>query len=202
LIQKTSGIRFSVSYTTRSPRRGERHGVDYFFVSGKEFERLRRKKEFLEWARVDGECYGTSRRQAAQALERGEDLLLEIDTQGAEQVRRRMQREAVLIFVLPPSPAALRLRHRKRGSSSEAVDRRLVLARREVRQFGMYDYLIFNVRVEEACRHLEGVVRAERCRTRRQRERARQVVRAFQRGGTVPRRTRPAHQGISKETPE
>ncbi len=181
LIRRIPGIRFSISYTTRPPRPGERDGVDYHFVSDEDFERLRRRGEFLEWARVDGANYGTSRRQVSGSLGRGEDLLLDIDTQGAAQVRRRM-RNAVLVFLLPPGWSALRNRHRKRGSDSGVIARRLELARREVGQCGRYDYLVFNDRFEQAGRELEAIVLAERCRTRRQLERARPIVRAFLRG--------------------
>ena len=91
LARRVSRLRFSVSYTTRPPRLGERAGIDYHFVTREAFQKLRRRKALLEWARVDGELYGTSRSQVSRALARGEDLLLEIDTQGAEQVRRRMR---------------------------------------------------------------------------------------------------------------
>lgn len=183
LVRSVRGLRFSVSYTTRLPRRGEREGVDYHFVSKEEFGRIRNRGEFLEWAQVDGEWYGTSRRQVARALEHGEDVLLDIDTQGATQVRGRI-RSAVLVFLLPPGPEALRQRHRRRGSSSAEMARRLGLARREVRQCGRYDYLILNDRLEGAHRDLEAVVRAERCRTRRQWGPARSIIRAFRRRGT------------------
>jgi guanylate kinase len=173
-------LRFSISYTTRSPRRGERDGTDYHFVSEERFRRLLKKGEFLEWARVDGRYYGTPRSGVEAGLRRGMDVLLDIDTQGAEQVRRRAK-DPVLIFVLPPSSAALLDRHRRRGTDPGVRDRRLALARREVLKSLRYDYLVFNDDLEHALEELKAIVLAERCRTRRQAPRAKRVLRRFRR---------------------
>jgi len=178
LLRSLGGLEFSVSFTTRPPRPGEHEGVDYHFVSKHEFLRLRKRRRLLEWAQVDGEYYGTSRDQAAQALRRGTDLLLDIDTQGAEQVRRRF-RDAVLIFVLPPGPASLRARHRRRGTDPRVRERRLKLASREVLGSKRYDYLVFNDRLETAFQDLKGIILAERCRSKRQLPRARRILQAF-----------------------
>ena len=178
LVRHVPGLRFSVSYTTRSARPGEQEGVDYHFVPERVFRKLQEEGEFLEWARVDGQLYGTSRAQVNRSLRRGEDVLLDIDTQGAEQVRRSVA-DAVFIFMLPPDPAALRERHRRRGTDPRARARRLELARCEVLQSERYDYLVFNAHLESAFRDLKSIIFAERCRTRRQRPRARRVLQTF-----------------------
>lgn len=190
LLRSLDGLRFSISYTTRSPRRGERDGTDYHFVSEESFRRLLKKGEFLEWARVDGRYYGTPRSGVEAGLRRGMDVLLDIDTQGAEQVRRRAK-DPVLIFVLPPSSAALLDRHRRRGTDPGVRDRRLALARREVLKSLRYDYLVFNDDLEHALEELKAIVLAERCRTRRQAPRAKRVLRRFRRHpGPVPKMRR------------
>jgi guanylate kinase len=199
LARRVSGLRFSVSYTTRAPRPGERQGVDYHFVTRAAFQRLRRRKAFLEWARVDEELYGTPRDQILRSRARGEDLLLEIDTQGAEQVRRRL-RDAVLIFILPPGPLDLRRRLVRRGAEPEVLARRLALARREVPQYRSYDYLVLNDRVEKATRDLEAIVRAERCRVQRQAGKGRRILREFKRGGVmIPAKPRAMSPTMRKE---
>ena len=178
LLDRVPGIRFSVSCTTRSPRPGERNGVDYHFMPRTRFDQLRRRGEFLESAEVDGAAYGTSRRRLEGPLKRGEDMLLDIDTQGAAQVRRRVP-GAVLIFLLPPGPGALRRRLRRRGTDPMVLERRLRLARREITRCGKYDYLVLNDHLEEACRDLEAIIRAERSRTPRQRGGATAIQQAF-----------------------
>ena len=156
LLRRVPGLRFSVSHTTRPPRPGERKGRDYFFVAPELFRRLREREEFLEWAEVDRHAYGTSRRQIAAAHRRGEDLLLDIDTQGAAQVRRKVP-EAILIFLLPPSPSSLRDRHRRRGSDASTLRRRLGLARKEVERWSEFDYVILHARLDRALQELEAV---------------------------------------------
>ena len=179
LLEQVPGVGFSVSCTTRSPRPGERNGVDYHFMPRHRFDERRRRGEFLEWAEVDGAAYGTSRRRLEDSLKRGKDMLLDIDTQGAAQVRRRM-RSAVLIFLLPPGPGVLRRRLHRRGTDPVVMERRLRLARREITRCGRYDYLVLNDRLEEACRDLEAIIRAERSRTPRQRGEATAIQQAFQ----------------------
>jgi len=198
LARRVSRLRFSVSYTTRPRRPGERGGVDYHFVTREAFQMLQRRRALLEWARVDGEFYGTPRDQVSRALARGEDLLLEIDTQGAEQVRRRL-RGAVLIFILPPGPMDLRRRLVRRGAEPAVLARRLALARREVPQYRSYDYLVLNDRVEKAYRDLEAIVRAERCRVQRQAGRGRRILRQFKTGGAIPANPRATSPTMGKE---
>jgi guanylate kinase len=183
LLARIPNLRFSVSYTTRERRRGERDGVDYHFVSPARFKALQEHGEFLEWTVLDGACYGTSRRQIERALRRGEDLLLDVDTKGAAQIRRRVA-GSVLIFLLPPDLEALRRRHRRRGTDEAAMRRRIGLARREVVECESYDYLVLNERLGEAARDLEAVVRAERCRTSRRKQRMEGIQRQF---GLEPR---------------
>jgi guanylate kinase len=188
LLHRTPDLAFSVSHTTRARRRGEIAGIDYHFVSEGRFRSLRESGEFLEWARVDGASYGTSRRQLQRPLRRGEDVLLDIDTQGAAKVRRKVK-GAVLIFLLPPDPRELRRRHLRRGTEPETMERRLRLARREIARCGEYDYLVLNDRLGEAARNIEGIIRAERSRALRQRARSAAVRRAF-RPAPPSRRTR------------
>ena len=178
LVGRDPHLRFSVSHTTRLRRPGERDGVDYHFVSAERFVRLMEQGEFLEWAEVDGASYGTSRPQLERWLRRGEDVLLDIDTKGAAQVHR-LEKDAVLVFLLPPGPGALRRRHRHRGTDPLVMERRMRLARREITRCEKYHYLVVNDRLEGALRALEAIVRAERSRTRRQLWKAAAIQEAF-----------------------
>lgn len=179
LLDEDRALDFSVSMTTRPPREGERDGIDYRFVSRPEFERLRDQGEFAEWAVVGGHLYGTSGRSVQEAAERGHDILLDIDTQGAMSIRRLVP-EAVLIFILPPGRAALRNRLEKRGTDgAEEIARRLGLARGEVEKCPAYDYVIVNDDLEEAYRQLRAVVNATRCSQRRQASRVEAILREF-----------------------
>jgi len=164
LRERLPGIGFSVSHTTRQPRAGERDGVEYHFVNRSGFESMIRSGEFLEWAEVHGNLYGTSVAALEARLAVGDDVVLDIDVQGAEQVRKKLV-DAVSIFILPPSREALRRRLEDRGSDPvEVVERRLANATRELAQAHRYDYLIVNDDVEQATGELCCVVRAERCR--------------------------------------
>ena len=155
LIKDDPRISVSVSHTTRNKRPGEEHGVNYHFVSHDEFKALIERNDFLEHAEVFGNFYGTSRSALQQALDQGQDLILEIDWQGARQVRAKVP-DAVSVFILPPSRAALEERMRKRGQDSEEViGRRLAAAREEMSHYGEFDYVIvnevFDVAVAEMC---------------------------------------------------
>ena len=179
LLADLPGLEFSVSHTTRARRPAEEHGRDYFFVDRGEFERRREAGEFLEWATVAGHQYGTSAAAVRQATDAGRDVLLDIDTQGAAAVRGLIP-DAVLIFILPPGPDALRARLVQRGSESgEDVERRLRLAAAEIARAGLYDYLIVNEDLEVAYRDLKAVVLAARCRTGRQRRRLEAITERF-----------------------
>lgn len=152
----------SVSYTTRQPRPGEKNGVDYHFVDRPAFEAMERRGEFLESAEVHGNRYGTSRKVILEAVERGEDLILEIDWQGAQQVRR-LYPGCIGIFILPPSIEELERRMRARGQDSEEViRRRLQNAREELEHAGEFKYAIINKDFETARHELAEILRKER----------------------------------------
>jgi guanylate kinase len=158
---------YSVSYTTRTPRAGEVDGADFHFVSENEFVAMRARGEFAEWAAVHGNLYGTPARGLEDALRRGLDVLLDIDTHGAGQLRERYP-EAVSVFIMAPSMAELeaRLRERKSDAPGE-IERRLVRAREEIAAWRRYDYLIINRDVKEAVEQLATIIQAERRRTSR-----------------------------------
>jgi guanylate kinase len=159
-----SGLDFSISYTTRAPRGSEQTGREYFFVSRAEFEEMIRNDEFLEHADVFGNYYGTARRFLREAQEHGEDLLLDIDVQGAEQIKKRIP-GAASIFVLPPNREKLEWRLRNRGLDSEAVIcRRLDTARREIENYDKYDYILVNDRLEQSIDQLKAILLSERLR--------------------------------------
>jgi guanylate kinase len=165
VLARVEGLRFSVSHTTRAPRPGEREGLDYHFIARAEFERRVADGRFLEWAEVHGELYGTSVEESERAGRDGFDLLLDIDVQGAAQVRGRRP-EAISIFLLPPSRGALEARLRGRSAdSAAAMQRRLQDARREVARWAEYDYVLVNREVEECAAEVETIVHAARHRT-------------------------------------
>ena len=174
------GLRFSVSHTTRGPREGERDGVEYHFVDRPTFETLRAEGRLLEWAQVHGNLYGTAAAELDRAREEGLDLLLDVDVQGAAQVRRKMP-DAVTVFILPPSYDVLERRLRGRGQDDEAaIRRRLAAAGREIDAFVSYDYVIVNDDLDGCVGELESIVRAARCRVGHVAERARAIERTFE----------------------
>jgi guanylate kinase len=167
LRQRLPGLAYSVSFTTRTPRPGEMGGRDFHFVSTDEFHRLRERAAFAESAVVHGHLYATSAEALEAALADGRDVLLDIDTQGAEQLRRRYA-EAVLVFVVAPSMAELEQRLRERRSDADSeIARRLRRAREEIAMWRRYQYLIVNRDLKEAVEQLEAIVLAERARTSR-----------------------------------
>lgn len=182
LLRSLPGLRFSVSHTTRPPRPGEKNGREYFFVSRQDFDGMVTRGEFVEWAEVHGELYGTSWKSLREAQAAGDDVLLDIDVQGHRQVRCQLP-EAVSIFLLPPSFAELERRLRRRQSRTAAptgeTERRLADARREIRRWREYDFLIVNDRIAAADRALKAVVTAARSRRVIQEGRAREIVKTF-----------------------
>jgi guanylate kinase len=155
---------FSISYTTRAPRGSERNGKEYFFISRPEFDEMVKRDEFLEHARVFDNCYGTAREFLRQAEQRQHDLLLDIDVQGAEQIKKKIP-EAVSVFILPPDRKTLEQRLRKRGQDAEPViQRRLDTARREIENYVKYDYILVNDRLEDSIELLQAILLAERLR--------------------------------------
>ncbi len=162
------GLSFSVSHTTRKPRKGESEGVDYTFVNRRQFEEIRDQEPsgFLEWAEVHGNLYGTSRSGVAARFKKGDDVVLDIDVQGAHQVRETT--DAVFIFIAPPSLEELAQRLQNRGTESEdTLALRLDNARRELTAAPEYDYLIVNDRLETAIDTLRAIIIAERSKRRR-----------------------------------
>jgi guanylate kinase len=163
LLELTPHLDFSISYTTRPPRGSEHNGKQYHFVSRQEFEQMIAADEFLEHASLYGtDYYGTARRFLREAEQKGNDLLLDIDVQGAAQIKQRLP-DAVSIFVLPPDRKTLEGRLRKRGEDSEQViDRRLDEARREIENYNKYDYILINDKLEESSDGLQAIVLSER----------------------------------------
>ena len=168
LLEAEPEVRLSVSYTTRPARPGEIDGRDYHFVTLPEFERMLEAGEFLESAVIYGNRYGTSQKCIEHERAEGRDVLLEIDWQGAQQVRR-LVRQVVSIFILPPSPEVLESRLRGRGQDSEeVVARRLASAREEISHVSEYEYVIINDDFNRAALDLRSIVRAERLKFARQ----------------------------------
>lgn len=168
LLEQTSGIEVSVSHTTRSTRPGEENGRHYHFTDIASFEALVEQGAFLEHARVFDNYYGTAKSSVDDPLQQGQDVILEIDWQGAEQIRRRYP-EAVSVFILPPSKAALRERLQGRGQDpEEIIDRRMRDAVSEMSHYAEFDYLIINDDFDAALQELRSVVIAQRLRLGRQ----------------------------------
>jgi guanylate kinase len=162
------GLDFSVSFTTRAPRGSERDGFEYHYVSREEFQRMIDQGEFLEWAEVFGNYYGTAVRSLINARSAGKDLLLDIDVQGAAQVRERVP-DAVSIFVLPPNPDVLATRLRSRSLAEGSnfageVDRRLAKAREEIENYRRYSYILVNDSLDHAVEDLSDIIFAERAK--------------------------------------
>ena len=158
-------VKYSVSATTRKPRQGEEHGREYFFYSKEDFEKLREQNGFLEWAQVYDNYYGTPRAFVEDVLASGKDCILEIDPQGALQVRKATK-DAVLVFIAPPSLEELRRRLTGRGTeSAEEVEKRLSCAESELAYRDQYAYIIINDDVEVAADKMEAIMKAEKCRS-------------------------------------
>lgn len=162
LLKLVSSLDFSISYTTRAPRGSEQNGKQYHFVSLEEFDRMVRAGEFLEHANVHGNRYGTARQFLRDAGRNGHDLLLDIDVQGAAQIKQNLT-DAISIFVLPPDRNTLEWRLRNRSEDSEdVIQRRLLTASREIAEYDKYDYILVNDKLEDSCEKLRAIVLAER----------------------------------------
>ncbi|MCU1265101.1 MAG: guanylate kinase [Acidobacteria bacterium] len=182
VLKGVSGVGYSVSYTTRAPRDGEVDGLDYFFVSPEKFEELVAADEFLEWARVHGNLYGTSRAQVVREISERRDIILEVDVQGAASVRKLLG-DSVSIFIVPPSFEVLRQRLVARGTDSPVeLELRLRTAPLELRQYVKFDYVIVNDEVEGAAAQLAAIISAERARRRRQEQEVRRIAETFPTG--------------------
>ena len=162
LLEQEKEVNLSISHTTRAPRAGEENGREYHFVAAEEFRAMIAREEFLEWAEVHGNYYGTSKKWIADQLAVDRDVLLEIDWQGAQQVRALFP-EALGIFILPPSMEELTRRLTGRGTDADdVIARRLAAAQAEMRHVGEFDYVIINDRLEQALDDLRSIVRASR----------------------------------------
>ncbi len=161
LLERVEGLELSVSATTREPREGEVDGRDYHFLKPEEFDRRIEAEDFLEFATYSGNRYGTLRSEVRERLAQGRSVVLEIEVQGARQVRAAM-RESVQVFIAPPDPASLRRRLESRGTDSlEAIDSRLEVAEQELAAQDEFAHRVVNDDLERAAGELEGIVRAE-----------------------------------------
>jgi len=166
LVLSMPNLHFSVSFTTRDPRPGEVHDRDYTFISRDEFLAMVDRGEFVEWAEVHGALYGTSGMRIEESLNKGIDVLLDIDTQGAAQIRRAYQ-EGVYIFIVPPAMQILKQRLEQRMTDSEEqVDERLKKAVLEIKSYPLYDYVIINDKIDNAFKQLEAIIIAQKVSTR------------------------------------
>ncbi|CAN7313279.1 guanylate kinase [Phenylobacterium sp. LjRoot219] len=169
LVADHADLALSVSATTRKPRPGEEHGREYFFVTPDEFDGMVERDEFLEWAHVHGNRYGTPRASVAAALDEGKDVLFDIDWQGAEQVAGKLPADAVRVFILPPSMQELARRlHARAQDSQKVIEGRLERAYGEIAQWRAYDYVIVNLDYDHAYADLAHIYHAERLKRDRQ----------------------------------
>jgi guanylate kinase len=182
VLSRIPRVRFSVSFTTRAPRGNERNGVEYFFVDRLEFQSLIGKDNFLEWAEVHGNFYGTSKSFVEDLLRQGEDVLLDIDVQGADILRRKRS-DSIGVFILPPSYQVLRERlERRRLDDGVVIEQRLKRACQEITRYREYDFLIINNDLENSIRELESIILGARCRITGRMAAAKSVLATF--GGT------------------
>lgn len=179
LLKEVDRLKFSVSHTTRPSRRSEKHGVEYFFVSVQEFERMVEGGEFLEHAHVYGNYYGTSSKFVESERNKGLDVLLDIDIQGALKVKELVP-DALMIFVMPPSFQVLEERLVSRGLDDPAViEKRLQIAKDEIKYYENYDFVIINSEIKQCLEELKSIVLAARCRAERRKQEAEAIVRTF-----------------------
>lgn len=181
VLDVVENLSYSVSYTTRAPRLSEVDGREYFFISRQTFDEMAAAGEFLEWACVHGNYYGTSKQQIIEETASGADIILEVDVQGAASVRQLLM-DSVSIFILPPSYEVLRQRLIARGTDSpEELAVRLRNAPEELKQYSSFDYVIINDEIDRAAGQLASIIYAERARCMRQESLVREVISKFQR---------------------
>lgn len=167
LLERNKELKLSVSCTTRSPRAAEREGINYFFITKEKFHEMKEKDEFLEYAEVYGNFYGTPMSYVNKTLEAGNDVILEIDIQGALKVKNKYP-DGVFIFIIPPTMDELKNRIKKRGSETEeSLLRRFRSAFEELNYLSSYNYVVINDKIEPAVNKLENIISAERCRVDR-----------------------------------
>jgi guanylate kinase len=183
LLTEKKNLFFSISHTTRQPREGEQHGVDYFFISEKEFEEKIDRQEMLEWAEVHDALYGTSREMLTKAQQLNRDLILDIDVQGAHKVKQILS-DAVSIFILPPSIEALRNRLRLRAKNTEEqIAIRVENARKEIQYCNEYDYVIINHDIDAAYEDLTCILSSQGHKKENQQQEIDTILRSFQQSG-------------------
>lgn len=179
VLDVVDNLSYSVSYTTRAPRQSEVDGREYFFVSREIFDEMVGAGEFLEWACVHGNFYGTSKQQIIEETAAGSDIILEVDVQGAASVRQLLM-DSVSIFILPPSYEVLRRRLIARGTDPpEELAVRMRNAPEELKQYSSFDYVIINDEIDRACAQLASIIYAERARCMRQEPLVREVIEKF-----------------------
>ncbi|MFH1487412.1 MAG: guanylate kinase [Pseudomonadota bacterium] len=175
LLKNTPGLAYSISHTSRKPRGEEKDGVDYHFTAKEAFEQMIREGEFVEWAEVYGDYYGTSLSGLKMQRDRGLDVVMDVDVQGAKNIKQSFE-ESILVFILPPSLEILERRLKNRGTESEeAVKNRIEKALKEVANCVWYDYLILNEDLDRAVQEASSIVISERCRRSRQLSRVRSL---------------------------
>jgi len=183
LLRSFKDLKFSVSYTTRGPRQGEQNGLDYFFTDRATFSSMAERGDFLEWAEFNGQLYGTAKAFVQEQLESGKDVILDIDVQGAKQVKGKME-DATAIFIMPPSFAELERRLKSRMlESDDVIGRRLEIAKSEIQFYRDYDYVVINDVLQNSVLLLESIVRSGTASPRRQRARVEEIIASF--GGQV-----------------
>ena len=183
LLKSFKDLKFSVSYTTRQPRTGEKDGIDYFFTDRPAFQKMAERGEFLEWAEFNDQLYGTGRAFVEKHIEQGQDVILDIDVQGAKQVKAKV-RDAVAIFVLPPSFPELQRRLKSRMlEPDDVIRRRLEIAKGEIQFYRDYDYIIINDVLENSILLLEAIMRSGTATPSHQKSRIEEIIASF--GGSA-----------------
>ncbi|MFH1782016.1 MAG: guanylate kinase [Candidatus Omnitrophota bacterium] len=168
LVESLDSVGRSISMTTRSPRAGERDGMDYIFIEKDEFLKRKNRNEFLEWAKVFDEYYGTPKKYVTHLISKGQDVIVSIDVQGAMKIKRMKKLQAVYIFILPPSMAMLKERLFNRSTDTKTeIAKRLRVAKKELKDLPKYDYVVVNNVLKSALDELRAIIVAERCRIRR-----------------------------------
>lgn len=187
MLTELENVEFSVSYTTRQKRSAEIEGKDYYFISEEKFKRMIQEKKFVEWAIVHGNYYGTSKNELEKKATEG-DLLLDIDVQGAEQIRKK-HKEAVFIFILPPLFPELRKRLEERGQDSlSIIQKRLEMARDEIQHYREFDYIVINDELSKAAEELKSVLLSQRCRREVREKEIMPILLSFAHGGIEGKR--------------
>lgn len=178
VMEKMKNVQFSVSHTTRKKRNAEKDGKDYYFVSKSEFEQMIKEEKLAEWVFLHGSYYGTSKREIEKKGAKG-DLLLDIDIYGAQQIRPRLKK-AVFIFILPPLFEELKRRLKKRGQeAADSVEKRLEVAKREIRSYPQFDYIIINDQLNQAVEELNAIILSMRCTLDSQQKEIVPILRSF-----------------------